>query len=137
MFDANSNPVGPSLIAIPKAALLANPPSTLGLTRFGLLSYASRGDVLQPAICFDGSGQGQVLATVSGGFDAIGNSVTNKSLVSFQIQNGAGSSQAKLGASSFLSVPEYTGPLDPAQPDGSFNLDDGDARLHLRHIDLQ
>jgi hypothetical protein len=129
MFDANSNPVGPSLVAIPKTALLANPPSTTNLTRFGVMSYATRGDVLQPAICVDGSGQGEVLATVNGGFDASGNSLTNTSLVNFKVNNGSGSSQAKLSASSFLSVPEYTGPLDPAQPDGTFNLDDGDARF--------
>jgi hypothetical protein len=129
MFDTNSNPVGPTLVAIPKTSLLANPPVTNGMTWFGVLTYNSRGDILQPAICLDGSDQGHVLAAASIGLDNSGNFVTNTSLVSFNIQNVSGPQKTTLTGSSFLTVPPYTVPLDPTQPDGSNNLDDGDARI--------
>lgn len=129
MFDANSAPVGPSLLSIPKASLLADPPVTNGLTWFGVLSYNTRGDILQPAICVDGSDQGHVLSTASIGLDASGNFVTNTSLVNFRIQNVSGVPKATLTGSSLLTVAPYTVPLDPTQPDGSNNLDDGDARF--------
>jgi hypothetical protein len=129
MFDANSNPVGPSLVSIPKSGLLANPPVTTGMTWFGVMSYNQRGDVLQPAICLDGSGQGHVLSAASIGLDLSGNFVTNNSLVSFRVQDVTGVPKATLTSSSVLTVPPYTVPLDPTQPDASSNLDDGDARF--------
>jgi len=129
MFDPNSFPVGPTLVSIPKADLLADPPVTSGLTRFGVMRYQDRGDILQPAICVDGSGQGEILAAASVGIGVNGDFVTNKSLVSFQVQNAANSGGATLSSSDFLSVPPYTAPLNPTQPDGSDTLDDGDARL--------
>jgi len=132
MFDANGNPVGPSLVSIPKAGLLANPPVISGLTRFGVLSYTARGDILQPAICFDGSGQGNILSVASVGIDVSGNFVSTNKLVSFEVRNTAGSGQATLTGSSFLSVPLYSVPLDPTQPDGSANLDDGDGRFSAK-----
>jgi len=128
MFDATS-PVGPVLVSIPKAGLLARPPVTLGLTHSGILSYAARGDILQPAVCVDGSGHGNILSVASLGIDDNDNFVTNTSLVSFVVQNAAGPGQATFSSSKFLKVPPYTVPLDPTQPDGSSNLDDGDARF--------
>lgn len=107
MFDPNSNQIGASLVSIPKASLLAATPSTAGLTRFGILSHNARGQILQPAICVDGSGQGNILSTASIGVDALGNFVTNTSLVNFVVRNPAGPGQATLTASSFLSVPPY------------------------------
>lgn len=132
MFDANANPVGPSLVSIPKAGLLANPPVISGLTRFGTMNYNVRGDILQPVTCFDGSGQGNVLSVASIGLDLNGNFVTTNKLVLFQVHNPGGPGVATLTASSFLSVPAYTVPLDPTQPDGSVNLDDGDARMSAK-----
>jgi hypothetical protein len=124
-FDANGNPVGPTLLSIPKAGLLANPPSIAGMTWFGVLDYNVRGNILQPAICLDGSGQGTVLSVGDLGFD----NVPSTELVNFQIQNSAGPGKATLTNSKILTVPSYTIPLDPFQPDGSSNLDDGDARI--------
>jgi hypothetical protein len=132
MFDANSNPVGPSLVSIPKAGLLANPPVATGQTSFGVMSYSVRGDILEPAICFDGSGQGTVLSTASVGVDNAGNFVTNTTLVSFQVQNISKPGLATLTSSSLLTVPPYTAPFDPTQPDLSSNLDDGDARFSAK-----
>lgn len=132
MFDPNSNPVGPSLVSIPKAGLLANPPALSGLTRFAAMSYDVRGDILQPAICFDGSGVGNILSVASVGIDLSGNYVTTNKLVFFQVRNPAGPGLASVTGSSFLTVPPYTIPFDPAQPDGSTNLDDGDARFSAK-----
>ncbi|HSU53832.1 MAG TPA: hypothetical protein VLT36_07245, partial [Candidatus Dormibacteraeota bacterium] len=75
MFDANSNPVGPTLVFVPKASLLANPPTSAGMTWFGVMSYNTRGNILQPVNCFDGSGQGNVLGVGSVGIDDFGNFV--------------------------------------------------------------
>jgi hypothetical protein len=128
MFDANSNPVGPSLLFIPKASMLANPPTASGMTWFGVMSYTTRGNILQSAMCFDGSGQGHVLGVGSVGIDDLGNFVTNHSLILSQVTPASGAGSAKL-TSATLTVPPYTVPLDPVQPDGSSNLDDGDARI--------
>ena len=132
MFDTNVNPIGPSLVAIPKAGLLANPPVATGLTNFGILSYNVRGQILEPAVCLDNSGQGTVLSTLSIGIDAAGNFVTNTSLVSFQVQNLSKPGQATLTSASLLSVPPYTAPFNPTQPDLSSNLDNGDARFSAK-----
>ena len=129
MFDANSIPVGITLISLPKAALLSTSPSTSGLTRFNNLSFASRGEILQPAICFDGSGQGNILSTGGVGLDVNGDLVTNVALVLSQVQNSAGPGVATLGSPTRLSVSPYTAPPFPIQPDGSSNLDDGDSRF--------
>jgi hypothetical protein len=128
MFDVNGNPVGPSLLFIPKASLLANPPTTSGMTSFGVLNYTARGNILQPAMCFDGSGQGHVLGVGSVGIDDAGNFVTNHSLVLSQVTPGSGAGQAAL-SSSTLTVPPYSIPFNPLQPDGSNTLDDSDARI--------
>ncbi len=129
MFDAGGNAIGPSLVSIPKASLLASPPTTSGLTAFGIMTYAARGNILQPAICVDGSGRGEILASGSIGIDTNGNFVTNTSLVSFRVQNQAGPNPATLTSSGFLTVQPYTAPFDPTQPDGSTNLADNDARF--------
>ncbi|HZR16889.1 MAG TPA: hypothetical protein VFE51_06135 [Verrucomicrobiae bacterium] len=128
MFDANFNPVGPTLVSIPKSSLLATPPSTSGLKWFGILNYSVRGEILQPVVCFDNTGQSLVLAAANLGTDTNNNTVTNTSLVISQFKNVTGSNPT-LSSSAFLTVPAYTLPLDPAQPDGSVNLDDGDARF--------
>ena len=96
------------------------------------MTYAGRGNILQPAICVDGSGRGEILATASIGFDTSGNFVTNMTLVGFRVQNQADPNPATLTTSSFLTVPPYTVPLDPSQPDGTTNLDDGDARISAK-----
>jgi hypothetical protein len=129
MIDTNLNAVGATVISVPKAALLSTSPSTAGLTRFNNLSYASRGEVLQPVICFDGTDHGNVLSTGGIGLDANGNSITNLALVSFQVQNPSGPGPATLSSPTRLSVSPYTAPPFPLQPDGSANLDNGDARF--------
>jgi hypothetical protein len=129
LFDTNSNPVGPTLVSIPKSSLLAATPTSAGMTSFGVLNYGARGNILQPAVCLDGSGQGHVLAVASIGIDNFGNFVTNTSIVLSQMKNAGGPGKATLGNSIFLTVPPYTVPLNPLQPDGTTSLDDGDARI--------
>jgi hypothetical protein len=130
MFDPAGDPVGPTLLSIPKAALLTTPPTITGRTWFGIMSYASRGYILQPAICLDDSVAGNVLGTGGLGFNFnTGNFETDYTLVASKIQNAAGPGSATLSSSTVLNVPGYTAPNDPTQPDGSSNLDDGDARF--------
>jgi hypothetical protein len=132
MFDANFNPVGPSLITIPKTSLLAAAPTTNGMTSFGILSYDVRGEILSPVVCLDNSGQGNVLSTASIGIDLSGNFVTNTALVSFEVTNLSKPGLATLTSATLISVPPYTAPFDPVQPDLSSNLDDGDARFSAK-----
>jgi len=132
MFDPSSNPVSSTLVSLPKAALLATTPSISGLTRFTNLSYTVRGQLLQPVVCLDGSGQGNVLSTGGVGVDFNGNIITNFALVTFQVQNATKPGQGTLSAATRISVTPYTAPLDPPQPDGSINLDNGDARISAK-----
>ena len=50
---------------IPKADLLANPPVITNRIFFGVTNYATRGAVLQPVTCLDGSSRGNILAAGS------------------------------------------------------------------------
>ena len=130
MFDVSGNLAGATLLSLPKAGLLLSTPVITNRTWFGILSSATRGYDLQPAVCVDGSIAGNVLATGGLGFDfKTGNFVTNTTLVSCTIQNAAGPGSATLTSSTSISVPGYTAPSDPYQPDGSSNLDDGDSRF--------
>ena len=120
------NGLGVTLVSIPKARLLANPPVATNRTWFGILSTSSRGFILQPAVNFDGSaGDARILAVGSLGLDFNAHST----LVSSSLQDAAGPASATLTAATTISVSPYTVPINPAQPDGSTSLDDGDARI--------
>lgn len=130
MFDAAGLAVGPALVSVPKANLLANPPVVANRTAFGVKTYATRGYIQQPVVCVDASTSGQVLATGSLGISQFtGRFVTNTTLISSPILNAAGPGSATLANASFLAVPPYTSPVNPPQPDGTTNLDNGDARF--------
>jgi hypothetical protein len=70
-----------------------------------------------------------VLAAAGQGYDNTGNLVTETTLVNYVIANAAGPGHASLTGLTRLSVPVYSAAYDPTQPDGSNNLDDGDARF--------
>ncbi len=126
MFDAAGHSLGSTLVAIPKNALLANPPSVAGRTSFGILSYATNGTVLQPAVTSGAISGGEVVLAMGDlGYDL----QPHSTLVGFSIQNGAVPGGATLTRPETLSVPPYRIPPNPLQPDGSSNLDDGDARF--------
>ena len=120
------NPIGNTLVAIPKADLLANPPIFTNRTSFGTMSTTSRGDILQPVVNFDPSAtKGCVLAVGDLGYDF----QPHSNLVAFAVLDAANPGSAALDGSAFLAIPSYEVPINPPQPDGSSNLDDGDARL--------
>ena len=131
MFHDSTN-VGCGLVSIPKAALLATTNIT-GRTWFGVMSYASRGQVLQPVICFDGSSSGNILSMGDIGND----SSPHSNVVAFAVQNAAAPA-ATLTAASSITVSPYVVPdnfdmgyplFNPLQPDGSATLQANDARL--------
>ena len=130
MFDASGNLVSSTLISIPKTNLLAAIPSVANFTRFPDLALNTRGIILQSAIALDGTAGGNVLSTASLGVDlASGNFVTNKSLITFSVSNAAGPGTALLANPASLTVPGYTAPIDPPQPNPNLTVDDGDARF--------
>jgi len=131
MWDAGGASLNATLlVSIPKADLLAATPIITNRTSFGIMSYANRGDILQPVVCLDGSSGGNVLATGSLGFDPVtGNLETNSTLAGSTVLNSAGPGGATLSSPTIISVPPYTAPLNPPQPDGTSNLNDGDSRF--------
>lgn len=130
LFDASGNSVGPTLVSIPKAGLLANTPTIAGRVSFGVMNYSTRGMILQPAVCLDGSGVGNVLATDGLGFNFnTGNFETDTVLIASTVLNAAQNGAATLAKAVSLTVPGFTAPPNPTQPDGSQNLDDADSRF--------
>lgn len=139
MYDGASDPsaptaLGPTLVSFPKADLLLPTPNFANQTWFGIMDYSARGDVLQPAVTFDGSSTGAVLAVID-----IGNTSSPYSnLVSFAVQNAGGPGPATLGPATFVPITPYMVPDNAAvgaplftvvQPDGTSDLQANDARL--------
>jgi len=119
---SSSIPAGCTLWSIPKSDLLINqtPAVITNATSFGVMNYSERGEVLQPAICFDGSGVGDVLGVdnISGG----------NTLIDSEVLDG-NTMNASLPPATVIPVDDFTEPIDPTQPDGSANLADNEARL--------
>ena len=135
-FYGSDNPIGPGLVSIPKADLLAGTPTIANRTWFGVMDDSVRGQVLQPVICADGSSSGNILAMGDIGND----SDPHSNLVSFAVQNAA-SPSATLTASTSINVSPYIVPFNPdagvplftaVQPDGTATLQANDARLSAR-----
>lgn len=133
MYQGQINPLGASLVSIPKADLLLTTPTIANLTWFGVMNYAERGQVLQPAICFDGGSTGTVLAMGDIGND----SNPHSNVVTFAVLDSA-SASATLSAATSLEVSPYTVPhnidlgvpqFNVIQPDGTTTLQANDARL--------
>ncbi|HEX9047743.1 MAG TPA: hypothetical protein VF988_12020 [Verrucomicrobiae bacterium] len=128
-----SVPMGTGLLSIPKADLVAATPTVASQHWFGVMNYGQRGEVLQPAICFDGSASGNLIAVGDIGND----SNPHSNVVCFAEQN-AGSVSPSLTGSTFLNVLPYQVPDDPnlgypsfaaLQPDGTTTLLANDARF--------
>jgi hypothetical protein len=138
LFDVNGSPLdSTTLVSIPKAGLLASAPTTNGYTGFGVLTYSTRGAILQPVNCVDGSGNGTILAPGGLGLDDAGNFITNDTLIAFNVQNAAGPGKATLNNSTIISVADYTAPFNPSQPLPNPGLDDGDSRFSARIVQVQ
>ncbi len=127
MYSAGTNSLGSSLTMIPKADLLANPPTVDNRVFFGVTNYATRGAVLQPVTCLDGSSVGNILAVGSLADDFLFHS----NLVATTVLN-SGATNATLSPSTNILVEAYTTPVDAAQPDGTSTLADNDARFSAR-----
>ena len=137
LYQGMDNPIGPCLVSIPKSDLIASTPTIDHRTWFGVMSYDERGQVLQPAICLDGSTSGAVLGMGNIGLD----SDPHSNVVNFAVQNGAGPGPATLSASTSIAVASYVVPfnldqavpmLNPVQPDGTTYLAANDARLSAK-----
>ena len=136
MFVGSDNPVGPTLLSFPKSDLLLPTPVITNRTWFGVMDYAVRGQVLQPAICLDGSASGRVLAMGDIGSD----SDPHSNMVAFAVLNG-NTPSATLSAPLSISISPYVVPFNSdqgfplftvEQPDASTTLSGNDARLSGR-----
>ena len=133
-FVGEDNPVGPGLVSIPKADLLAT--NISHSTWSGVMDYSVRGQVLQPVTCFDGSSSGNILAVGDIGTT----SDPHSNLVSFAVL-GSGGPDATLSDPTNIFVSPYLVPDNPdlgiplftaVQPDGTATLQANDARLSAR-----
>ncbi len=124
MFSSGDT-VGCTLWSIPKADLLINeiPAVITNATSFGVMSFADRGEVLQPSTCLDGSGLGDILAA--------GNILAGNTLVASKVLDGD-TANASILPGTPIAVDPYTFPIDPTQPDGSENLSDNESRLSAK-----
>jgi len=125
MFMNGSTSVGASLWSIPKTDLLLNttPAVITNASWYGVMNYADRGQVLQPATCVDGSSSGDILAAAS--------IATGDTMILSKVLN-PGTTNASLADSTKVAVDAYSFPIDPKQPDGTSTLADNDARLSAR-----
>ena len=125
MFMDQNTSVGPSLWSFPKADLLLNttPAVITNATWYGVMTYAERGAILQPATCVDGSSSGDLLAT--------GDIFGGNTIIASKASNGA-TTNASLDPGTTINVPAYAIPFDPTQPDGTSTLADNDARFSAR-----
>jgi hypothetical protein len=136
LYHGEDNPIGPTLVSFPKADLVASTPTITNRTWFGVLSYDERGQVVQPAICFDGSSTGKLLATSDIGND----SSPHSNLVSSAVQNAAGPG-ASLSPATFIPTASWVVPdsaylpgpaFAPIQPDGTDTLVANEARFSAK-----
>lgn len=127
MYSAGTNSLGTSLTMIPKADLLANPPTINNRLFFGVTNYAARGAVLQPVTCLDGSSAGNILAAGALGDDF----QTHSNLIASTVLN-PGAPNATWVPGTNISVGPYDTPMDATQPDGTSTLADNDARFSAR-----
>lgn len=122
LFDSAGNEQGSLLVSIPKTNLLAATPTAQNRTTFNLGS--TYGWVVQPAINFGPATSAQVLAVGDLGYDFN----PHNTLVGFSVQN-ANLPGASHSLGTVITVDPYSVPINPFQPDGSSNLDDGDTRF--------
>jgi hypothetical protein len=136
MYQGEDNPLGASLVSIPKAELVAASPTIAHRTFHGVMDYALRGEVLQPATCIDGSSSGAILSVTDIGND----SDPHSNLVSFAVLN-AGTPTATLTVSTFIPTLPWEVPdsaylpapsFAPIQPDNTDTLQANEARLSAR-----
>ncbi len=122
--------VGDTLVSIPKADLLANPPTAANRTWFNVLAPTYYGSIEQPSVNLDPAATGDhpVLAVGDLGLDFN----LHFTLAAYYVQNADVPGGATLSATTSIGVDGYAVPLNPPQPGGNGNLDDGDSRFGAR-----
>jgi hypothetical protein len=132
-YSAGSVPEGPGLVSIPKADLIAATPTVANLTWHGVMNIADRGQIMQPATCFDGSENGCVLA-----MGDVGTTSDFYSNIVCSVVLNANTPTATLATpvsltvdpydvpdNDILGVPAYAAP----QPDGTVLVQANDGRI--------
>jgi len=136
MYHGEDSPMGAGLYSFPKADLIAATPSIARRTWHGVMDYGLRGQVLQPANCFDGTSSGAIVSVTDIGND----SDPHSNLVSFAVLN-AGSDTATLTTSTMIPTLPWEVPdsaylpapsFAPIQPDGTDTLQANEARLSAK-----
>lgn len=124
-FDSSGRFAGVLLTSIPKNDLLAAIPNVANRTCSGVMTMASRGFSLQPAVNLGPAGGIEfVLAVENDGTDF----ATHTILKSFNVA-GADGPAATLSPNTDITVPDYYIPFNPPQPDTLTTLDAGDVRI--------
>jgi hypothetical protein len=122
VFDHVGNDVGPILVMVPKAGLLDSLPTVTDRTYLGSLP---NGAVPQPAITLGTAGSGEAVLAIG---DLGQDSKPHSSLAAYTVHAGAGPGLATVSFQA-INVPSYSVPINPPQPNGLHNLDNGDARF--------
>jgi hypothetical protein len=135
-YSAGQVPEGPGLVSIPKADLIAATPTITNMTWYGVMDIAARGEVMQPATCFDGSVSGNILA-----MGDIGTTSDPYSNIVCSVVQNAGTTSPTLSAPVRLTVDPYQVPDNAdlgvpqfvvPQPDGTTLLQANDPRLSAK-----
>jgi hypothetical protein len=128
-FTSGGNTLaGMSIYSIPKVDLLAATPSVANASIFHGNSTASFGEGVQPVVDF---------APVKTSARFIGASTNvypgTTTVIHTATLTGTGAAGATLSAASNITVPTWrTAPNGAPQPDGTFNIDNGDGRFSQR-----
>lgn len=131
-YSVGEVPEGPGLVSIPKADLVAATPTVANMTWYGVVDIAERGEVMQPATCFDGSVSGSILAM--GDIGTTSDPYSN--IVCSAIQN-AGSTNPTLSAPVSLMVAPYEVPYNDIVGVPQFVVPQPDDPSHLDFPTLQ
>lgn len=123
MYHGATNDLGPSLMMFIKTNLLND--TVTNRVFFQTTTNGSRGIVMQPASCFDGSGVGNILA--------VGDVYGDSKLVLSPVLS-PGTTNATFDTAVNITVPAFTAPLDAIQPDGSQSVALNDSRLAARVV---
>ncbi|MDB6129280.1 MAG: hypothetical protein JWM04_387 [Verrucomicrobiales bacterium] len=124
-FDGSGTYRGVAYSSIPKADLLGTVLSLARRSSSGTLSPASRGNTPHPIVNFGGTGPGLILTTENNGVDF----QPHSTLKLVQVNN-SGAAGATFSAATLISVPSYSIPINPQQPDATqSDFDDGDCRF--------
>ncbi len=126
LFASANTVLGPNLVSIPKADLLASPPTIERRTLLGVLSGIPPAYTPQPVVTQGAASSAEVVLAVG---DLGTDFRPHRNLTAYSLVQAADAGTASLSAGRTLFVPAYTSPVNPPQPGGVTTLDNGDARF--------